>query len=347
MDLSEFLKLWRVEKGSSQLAQLPEGFYAKARELLKAEDSYEAKKAKGVFDDLLHMRQHKLLMGCLRELEGGSRPENLLGVEKEVYRRILDELRAMRSGEATVEAVEAEELGGESETGQEFLSSKGDGGAEAAEEEEGPEGAEKEEGEKPEEEEESGEGAGGSGEPPEKAPETEAGGSGSGEEKEPREPAGKTEAAAGKDADSETAPEEPAEPAGKAAGGAEKEPAKAAKGEKEGKEGKPEAGGPGSGEEKGLREPAGKQGGAGPEKAEQKAGERKEEKAGEEDGSKEVFKEGAENKALKRVRFLKSMPAFVGPDLETLGPFEEDQVVELDEDVAEVLLKNDAVEPVR
>ena len=61
-------------------------------------------------------------------------------------------------------------------------------------------------------------------------------------------------------------------------------------------------------------------------------------------GSKTVFKDETENKGLKKVRFLKPMPAFVGPDMETLGPFDEGQVAELDGDIIEILINNDAVE---
>jgi len=86
--------------------------------------------------------------------------------------------------------------------------------------------------------------------------------------------------------------------------------------------------------------------------AESVSGEAREEKGEEEPkkkarGKEEVFKGKTENKALKRVRFLRPMPAFIGPDLETLGPFEEDQVSDMEDGIVEILLKNDAVELVQ
>lgn len=243
MNLSELLKLWRVEKGSSQLAKMPPDFYREARKLSEGENPYEAKKAKDLYNDVVHMRQHKMLMACLRQLRGGAKPENLLGSEKSAYDSIYRELESMHlKGEETVQPEEVEEP----ESAQETL-------PEAAE----PAREEKEEPEQVREEQ------------------------GIIQEKEPEE----------------------------------------VKKDESGKS--PKA----------------------PEKAqESEAGAEKEKKKPEKKAKKEVFKGKAENKALKRVRFLRPMPAFVGPDMQTLGPFDEDQEAELDEEVAEILLKNDAIE---
>ncbi len=222
MNLSDLLKLWRVEKGAADLAKMPPQFYNEARELLEGNDKYEVEKARGIYNDLVYMRQHKMLMGSLRQMRGGDKPENLLSVEKETYTRIYAKLVIMRDGR--VEAIEPETVPAETDNGQETLG------------------------------------------------ETETG------------------TKVRKDLD-EVAPalEEPAE---------EKEARK-------------------------KRE------------HEHKKGELRQE---------DVFKGKTENKALKRVRFLRPMPTFIGPDLQTLGPFDEDQVSELDGEIVEILLKNDAVE---
>ncbi len=290
MKLSEFLKLWRVEKNSPRLARMPPNFYMEARELINHENPYDAKKARGIYDDIVHMRQHKMLMACLRELQGGDRPENLLAGEVEAYKKIFSELRAMRSGD--IQLVDEESLGGDEETPQETLPE--------AEEDAG----EKDEG--------SGEHSGGPVEGGTEEPVGEAAEEGpeKGLEK------GQDEASGKESKESEEGPEGAEEPAEEPEPEEAEEPAE--EGEKEEDSGKKEEEGPGE--------------------------ETEEDKKPSDEGEEEVFKEGTENKARLRVRFLKSMPAFVGPDLESLGPFEEDQVTELDAEVAEILINNDAVE---
>jgi len=210
MNLSDLLKLRRVEKSSTQLAQMPAGFYMEARALMATKDPYEAKKAKEVYEDLVYMRQHKILMGCLRQMQGGEMPQNMLGCERDSYHRIYSELHSLRSGK--MEVVET----------------------------------------------------------PQEAP--------------PTDEAQETLPEAIEITESEETPNEIENPTEK----------------KEKKHAKTEP--------------------------------------------KEVFKGETENKALRRVRFLRPIPAFVGPDLQSLGPFDEDQVAELDGEVAEILLKNDTVE---
>lgn len=208
MNLSELLKLWRVEKAAAQPVKLPPQFYMDAHALLENKDQYEAKKAREIYNDLISMRQHKMLMACLRQMKGGDKPENLLGNEKEVYENIRKELDALREG--SLEIIEkGEEQKPETVDGQETLQDSA---------------------EKP-------------------VPEYDS-------------MAAATEEAA--------PPEKPAEP--------------------------------------------------------------------------KAVKKVADTKGFKRVKFLRSMPAFVGPDLETLGPFDEDEVTEMDGKVADVLLKNDAIE---
>lgn len=245
MNLSDLLKVWRSEKSASGLTKLPPQFYIEAKELLSGKNPYDAKKAQDLYDDIVHMRQHKMMMGCLRHLQEGDPPENLLGSEKETYNRVFKELQLMRSGD--VEVVEkTEDPGPETVDGQETL----------LEAEEGP------------------------------------------------LPAGQpvTESVAG---------------------------AKSVEAEMDA---------PGS-EMLVEEEPqvSGKAGSSGEFKVEDMREEPKK-------SAKSLFKGKTENKALKRVRFIRPIPAFVGPDLQTLGPFIEDEVADLDGEIAEILLKNDAIE---
>jgi len=297
MNLSDFLKLWRVEKASAQLAQMPPNFYTEAHSLTQEKDPYQSKKSRGIYNDLVHMRQHKMLMGCLRELRGGDRPQNLLANEKAVYKRIFEELGSMRSGD--VQFVDETVVEEQEDDAQAKLSDAegGDlkGDIEAAEEQEAPQ---EEASVKPAED---------SPEEPKEDPAAEPGKEGpeeKPEEKLPKEELKAEEPAPEEMPEGQEALEEPEPETGKSV---EEEP-KVEEGPKE----QPEEGSPQA--EKPKEEP------------------------------KEVFKGGTENKARMRVRFVKSMPAFVGPDLQTLGPFEEDQVTELDAEIAEILLTNDAVE---
>ena len=262
VNISELLKLWRVEKGASELAQMPPQFYSEARQLTNGGNPYEAKKAKNLYTDLVNMRQHKLLMACLREFSGSDKPENLLSIEKSAYLKIYNELSAMRAG--AVQVVDEVELVEEEETKD----------PEEEEQETIPEAEEKQEAE----EEMS-------------APE------------EDIEIPKKEEATCelSEEGQLECDVDEVSEELDGEFEEAEEEPEEASK------------------------------------EAETPKEETKKPKG-------DVFIAETENKALKRVKFLRSMPAFVGPDLTSLGPFNEDQVVMLDDEIAEILLKNDAVE---
>ncbi len=252
MKLSEMLKIWKLEKASPELCSLPSGFYREARESFKEDNSYEAAKMQEILDDVVAMRQHKMLMGCLREIRGGEHPANRLEEEERVYSQIYAELRKMRTGEGTNNGV-----GGEIEGEKDKI------GSPAMKVEDGNE--------------------------------TEVAKKGSKEGGETRDKEQKDETGAG------------SEEAGIKEG--------------ENKEERVEGEKPAS---LGERAPEGDKGKGGREK--------------------DVFKGKTENKALRRVRFLKPMPSFIDPNMQTLGPFEEGQEVELDEKVVGILLKNNAVE---
>lgn len=283
MDISDLLKLWRVEKASSQLAKLQSSFYQDARALTEGGNPYEAKKAADILKDVVNMRQHKMLMNCLRQLQGGDKPVNLLPSEKTAYGVIYNELDSMHLKGASVEVKEPEpvETIVEEESTEEVEETEQETLPEAEEKaEEVVEGTveEQEAVEEPQEEVEE--------EPAEEKEKPV-------EEKEVEEVEDNVEKVEVKEeVQKETPEEEPQEEV----------------------------------EEKEEVEPP------------------KEEQEEKKEEPKEVFKEKTENKALKRVKFMRPMPAFVGPDLQSLGPFEEDQVIELSEEIAEILLKNDAVE---
>lgn len=130
MDLGELLKQWRVEKAEGSLSQIKDSFYTEARTLANSPDPYEAKKAREVYEDILRMRQRKMLMAALTQLRGGEVPDGLVEIEKKAYRRIYSVLDGMRDGVVYDDDVEIEDESGmllstqESETvpkGQETL----------------------------------------------------------------------------------------------------------------------------------------------------------------------------------------------------------------------------------
>jgi len=49
---------------------------------------------------------------------------------------------------------------------------------------------------------------------------------------------------------------------------------------------------------------------------------------------------------MKRVRLLVSVPKLIGTELETYGPFEQDQVVRLPNEIANVLITKGSAEEV-
>ena len=47
---------------------------------------------------------------------------------------------------------------------------------------------------------------------------------------------------------------------------------------------------------------------------------------------------------IKSVRFIKSVPKFLGPELEIYGPFEENDIASLPSKIAKILVKKDRAE---
>ena len=75
-----------------------------------------------------------------------------------------------------------------------------------------------------------------------------------------------------------------------------------------------------------------------PEQKEKEQPEEETEESGEEESQEE------EQKKTKIVRFLNSVPKFMGKDLQVYGPFDEEDVATLPEDVADLLIKKGRVE---
>ncbi|MGM5485530.1 MAG: hypothetical protein ACQEP1_06705 [Nanobdellota archaeon] len=75
-----------------------------------------------------------------------------------------------------------------------------------------------------------------------------------------------------------------------------------------------------------------------PEQKEEEQPEAETEESGEEESQEE------EQKKTKIVRFLNSVPKFMGKDLQVYGPFDEEDVATLPEDVADLLIKKGRVE---
>ena len=57
--------------------------------------------------------------------------------------------------------------------------------------------------------------------------------------------------------------------------------------------------------------------------------------------------QNTQNTGLKLVRFLNAVPKFVGDDLKVYGPFEEEDMANLPEKVANVLIENKRVEQIQ
>ena len=63
---------------------------------------------------------------------------------------------------------------------------------------------------------------------------------------------------------------------------------------------------------------------------------------------KEEFKSALElKKKTKLVRFMQKIPKFVGPELEEYGPFEEEDIANLPQEVADVLLEKNRAEEIQ
>ena len=319
------IQLWRVEKRNNNLGPLPVGFYSDAQKSLGTiPDPYEKKKFEDLFQELVYMRQHKMLMAALRQIQGEDKPAELSGTEDKAYSKVLEILRGMvrktEREEPKVEEVEEDKSAIEEEEKDQRRLGDAEVESDTAERKEEPVAdTSAGEAQAPEEDDEDGPSAGGvtSGPEEDSSPRPAEGG----EEATPVEPEDAIGGAAGGEAQEEGVREEVQEPAS--------EPALTEKVDEPAEkntEDAPEAAGGVGGT---LEAEAGK----GEEKVEEP--------------QKDVFKEESENKGdFIRVRFLKPLPAFVGHDLKTIGPFEEGEEIDVPAGVAEILIKNDAAEEI-
>ena len=305
METSELISIWRAEKGNNILTAISNEFYPEALAFLASirQNSFEYDKTKKIYEGVVGIRQHKMLMAVLREVDGKDRPENMTPIELENYVKILNALQSIRTGKESSETVclTRDEGIKETDEGQEVLGNittkEGSSEGTSALVEDKKSSATEEDTQKPltaEEDKKEDEGNNKKeddmGDKKEDIPS---------EERAPIE--NKSHCFDSIDYKKTVTDEhKDTEDLNKVFNSSDDTPT-----------------------EEVNENP----------------------KKEEDENEHEVFKQEAENKEdVIRVRFLKPMPAFVGPDLETLGPFEEEQVLEIVKEIAEILLKNDAVE---
>ena len=363
MDIQELNGIKRNEKTSPGLWKLQPGFYKEARNLLE-DDSLsrdDHAKALELIDSIVAIRSHKLMMGTLRQTQGSSQPDNLTSEELVAYNNILSELENLKKMperqqtggemypqtrvEEPPESTTKEEKGGKSEEsgeGSESDETEGEQGSES-DETEGKERSKRqsEEGDSTKDEAEGESESGGEGSEGEGEERSESGG---GESEERSESAGE-----GSEGKSEGEGEERSE-----SGGEESDEGESEEQSEEDRESEEIAGEiqKAASEEIGAEDSENSDS-EGDENEGQENGEDASESAKNTDtdaektdeGEDSIFKSEPENKgALVSVKFLKSLPSFMGKDGEELGPFEEDQVADLPEEVADILLKNNVAE---
>jgi DNA replication factor GINS len=89
------------ERTTQNLVALPDDFFAKVKDYLQhkvqiadsKEDAWELASAKRVLQDLLDIRERKLLTLALYTIRSGTEPGNMAQEEKEFFNRIIASLR--------------------------------------------------------------------------------------------------------------------------------------------------------------------------------------------------------------------------------------------------------------
>jgi len=89
------------ERTAQKLVPLPSDFFTKVKEYLQhkaqitgsKEDAWELASAKRVLQDLLDMRERKILTLALYSTRSGTEPENMLQEERDFFNRIVASLR--------------------------------------------------------------------------------------------------------------------------------------------------------------------------------------------------------------------------------------------------------------
>jgi len=91
------------EKDSKALARLPDGFfkqaesYLKGKEKLKKGDDWELESASRLLQDLLEIRERKLLIHAFYFVRAGPAPENMAPREKKFFEKVVQNIKAFHS----------------------------------------------------------------------------------------------------------------------------------------------------------------------------------------------------------------------------------------------------------
>ncbi|MBL7160853.1 MAG: hypothetical protein ISS93_03330 [Candidatus Aenigmarchaeota archaeon] len=89
------------ERASKSLIDLPKDFFQQAQEYLKGKESlnevsWETDSAKRLLQDLLELREKKLLMAAFYKVRSGLQPENLTAEENQFFDQVVKGLEAFR-----------------------------------------------------------------------------------------------------------------------------------------------------------------------------------------------------------------------------------------------------------
>lgn len=96
MSYDDVVRIYRNEKHSPTLNNLPDDFYAEVKLLVsKVEESHRSYLGT-LIDDLFERRKNKIVMHALRSEDYSVTPANILPVEKDLYDKVVGVLKAYR-----------------------------------------------------------------------------------------------------------------------------------------------------------------------------------------------------------------------------------------------------------
>lgn len=97
-------KIHKEEKSSNKLQKLPENFFRqvglyldKKSKMDKKEEKWELDSAKSTLDDLLEIREKKILTQALYSARSGVPAENMTPVEKEYFQKLVQVVKDFQS----------------------------------------------------------------------------------------------------------------------------------------------------------------------------------------------------------------------------------------------------------
>lgn len=93
------------EKANNRLSKLPEGFFNEVKDYLEKkaklhekEDKWELDSARNTLEDLLEVRERKVLMSALFGSRTGVIPENMILAERTFFDKVVDLIKDFRQG---------------------------------------------------------------------------------------------------------------------------------------------------------------------------------------------------------------------------------------------------------